>query len=417
MQLTTLRAVRRTAVNGTGSWYKIANQSSGATRVDIYDEIGFWGVMAQDFVTELGRVRGDLEVHINSPGGDVFDGVAIYNAMIQHKGDVAVYIDGLAASAASFIAQAARPGKLLIAKTATMMIHNGFGLVVGDANDMRKMADVLDDQTANIASIYADRTGKPIAHWSALMNEESWFIGQKAVDQGLADGLIGDDGHQPASVSADWDLSVFRNTPTQLLPRNNAQQGEGVDGHGAHSGRHSHTHPAFDGAGNVHEHDHEHSGHANHHHDHGNEYATGDGTSNAATPVYVGSTQTRHMPTTTTHTHDHGAFGHPDHDDGVHSHEHSHAGEASHDHGHESETSAGEPGRTAYDTLADEMAALLPAWMQPRDSKNDAAREDGATDGEPAAGTWSEAATRVGTEMASLLRGNHVVADAPQGGE
>lgn len=196
---------------GRNDWYRITNATATApARIDIFDEIGWFGVTAADFVKDVAGVTGDLEVHMNCPGGDVFEGVAIYNALKQHKAAVAVHVDGLAASAASFIAQAARPGQLVIAKTASMMIHDAFGMGIGNAADMRQLADLLDQQSDNIAGIYADRSGKPVADWREAMRAESWYVGQQAVDAGLADEVQGG----PAAENT-WDLSVFARRPGQ----------------------------------------------------------------------------------------------------------------------------------------------------------------------------------------------------------
>jgi ATP-dependent protease ClpP protease subunit len=189
---------------GRNDWYRITNATATApARIDLFDEIGWFGITAADFVRDMAGVTGDLDVHVNCPGGDVFDGIAIYNALAQHKGTVTVHVDGLAASAASFIAMAASPGQLVIAKTASMMIHDAFGLAIGNASDMRQMADLLDVQSDNIAGIYADRSGKPAADWRTAMRAETWYVGQQAVDAGLADEVQG------AAVDNSWDLSVF----------------------------------------------------------------------------------------------------------------------------------------------------------------------------------------------------------------
>lgn len=201
------RTTRRIANlrQGRNDWYRIENSAPGPAQVSIYDEIGFFGVTASDFVKDLAVVKGDLDIHLNCPGGDVFDAVAIYNALKQHQdGIVAVYVDGLAASAASFIAQAADPGNLLIAKNASMMIHDAFGMGIGNASDMRQLADLLDQQSENIASIYADRSGRPAAEFRQAMRDETWYVGQQAVDAGLADQVQGG-----TEVSDSWDLSVF----------------------------------------------------------------------------------------------------------------------------------------------------------------------------------------------------------------
>lgn len=238
-------------------WYSISNSVAGQpTQVAIYDEIGFFGVPAGEFMADLKAISGDLELHINSPGGDVHDGLAIFNQLKQRKGTVAVIIDGLAASAASFIAQAASPGKLEMAPHSQLMIHNGFSMGIGDAADLRKTADLLDMVTTEIASIYAERSGKPVEYWQGKMQEETWFTDKQAVAEGLADRIHGDDAPQDS-----WDLSVFAHYAG--VPVNS-------DGHGAMNGTHSHTHQAYGGQGSdvVHTHDHSHDGDFSHEHAH-----------------------------------------------------------------------------------------------------------------------------------------------------
>src|SRR5215469_6256356 len=111
--LRTTRDIRN--LQGRPGWYRIQNSAAGPAQVTIYDEIGFLGVAADTFIRDLAGIQGDIEMHLNSPGGDVFDGIAIYNTLRQRKGTVSVVVDGLAASAASFIAQAASPGHLAMA--------------------------------------------------------------------------------------------------------------------------------------------------------------------------------------------------------------------------------------------------------------------------------------------------------------
>lgn len=202
------RRVQNLAVSGTLPWYRIDNSVADVpTKVHIYDEIGFWGVNSSQFVNDVSRVSGDLEVHVNSPGGDVFEAIAIYNHLKQRSGTVHMVIDGLAASAASFIAQAASPGCLLMAPHSTMMIHDGFGMGIGNADDMRTLADQLDVISDKIAGIYADRSGKPAEHWRALMRAETWLEDQATVDAGLADGIVG----QAAALVSSWNLAALSN--------------------------------------------------------------------------------------------------------------------------------------------------------------------------------------------------------------
>lgn len=206
-----LRSTRRLQ-NLTGTmprWWKIENKKSAGvpSLVSIYDEIGMYGVPAGEFLADLSGIDGDLDVHINSPGGDVFDAIAIYNTLKRRSGTVAITIDGLAASAASFIAQAASPGKLEMAPHSKMMIHDGFALGIGNAADMRELADQLDDASDDIAEIYAERSGKPAAYWRAKMKAETWYKDHEAVSDGLADRISGMDALRDA-----WDLSVLNSS-------------------------------------------------------------------------------------------------------------------------------------------------------------------------------------------------------------
>jgi ATP-dependent protease ClpP protease subunit len=186
------------------AWYSITNKADAPTLVSIYDEIGFFGVSAGSFLAELAGITGDLDVHISSPGGDVFDAIAIFNTLKQRKGVVAITVDGIAASAASFIAQAASPGKLEMAPHSTMMIHDGFASGIGNAADMRELADMLDAASDNIAAIYAGRTGKPAAYWRGKMRATTWYTDREAVEDGLADRVTGQDG-----AANTWDLSIY----------------------------------------------------------------------------------------------------------------------------------------------------------------------------------------------------------------
>lgn len=185
-------------------WYSITNKADAPTMVSIYEEIGFFGVSAGQFLADLAGIAGDLDVHISSPGGDVFDAIAIFNTLKNRKGVVAITVDGIAASAASFIAQAASPGRLEMAPHSTMMIHDGFASGIGNAADMRELADMLDAASDNIASIYAGRTGKPAAYWRDKMRATTWYTDREAVEDGLADRVTGLDG-----ATNSWDMSIY----------------------------------------------------------------------------------------------------------------------------------------------------------------------------------------------------------------
>jgi ATP-dependent Clp endopeptidase proteolytic subunit ClpP len=191
---------------GRTDWYRIENSSSPTARVYIYDEIGYVGISAQDFVKDLNEVKAPrIELHIDSPGGDVFDGVAIFNVIKDHPADVTVIVDGIAASAASFIAQAG--DKIVMNRNSSMMIHDAHGLAIGNSKDMAELAGLLDKASDNIASIYADRSGKPAEHWREQMRKETWYSAEEAVDAGLADEAIVQT--IPAKSKNTFDLSVF----------------------------------------------------------------------------------------------------------------------------------------------------------------------------------------------------------------
>lgn len=202
--------MRREAARDRRDWFEIKNEAD-RPKVYIYDEIGFWGTEASDFVKKLADITAtDFELHLNSPGGEIFDGLAIYNALKQHSAKVHVYVDGLAASAASFIAQAG--DTVTMARNAQMMIHDGIAFAYGNEQDMLDTADLLSKLSNNIADIYAfaaDNRGKntTLEEFRALMREEVWYTGKEAVDAGLADAVLD---HNEEDVSTNqWDLTFF----------------------------------------------------------------------------------------------------------------------------------------------------------------------------------------------------------------
>ncbi len=197
----TKRQPKDSQEQGTKSWYRIHNLSDSEAEIYLYDEIGSWGITANDFVSDLREIKANkIALHINSAGGSVFDGFAIFNALKRHKAEITVWVDGIAASAASFIAMAG--DEVVMSPHSQMMIHEAQGLALGAADDMRQMADVLDKSSDNIASTYAERTGKPTAEWRALMKEETWFSDAEAVDAGLADRVDGEDEEAVAARAA-----------------------------------------------------------------------------------------------------------------------------------------------------------------------------------------------------------------------
>jgi ATP-dependent Clp endopeptidase proteolytic subunit ClpP len=166
-------------------WYRIVAKSEDEADVMIYDVVG-WDTTADRFVKDLKAVKAKtINLHLNSPGGAVFEGFAIYNALKQHDAKVITHIDGLAASIASIIAIAG--DEVRIARNAYMMIHNPWNICLGDGAEMRKNADLLDKLAGTLAQTYADKTGGDADDMTTMMNEETWFTADEAKAIGLVD--------------------------------------------------------------------------------------------------------------------------------------------------------------------------------------------------------------------------------------
>ena len=176
-------------------WYEIKNKAEKA-EVWIYEEIGedFWtggGITAKNFQKELAEIKASqIDLHINSPGGLVFDGITIYNLLKNHPANVTTYIDGLAASIASVIALAG--DKVVMAENALFMIHKASGMVMGTSDDMRDFADKLDKVNSSIATTYIGKTKKDEAEISDLMAAETWMTADEALEMGFVDELAGE---------------------------------------------------------------------------------------------------------------------------------------------------------------------------------------------------------------------------------
>ena len=205
----------RAQVRAGRDWYRINNAVSGVAEIDIYDEIGYWGVTAQDFLNDLrGVTASAITVRLNSPGGEIFDGVAIANALASHPATVTAQVDSLAASIASVIAVAGAD-RVVMMPHSQLMIHDGSGLAFGNAQEVRELAELLDRQSNNIAAVYAAKAGGTVEDWRALMLAETWYTAEEAVAAGLADevmdlGRSARPADDAAPMAATWDLSVFR---------------------------------------------------------------------------------------------------------------------------------------------------------------------------------------------------------------
>lgn len=195
----------------------LAGEDGSPAQLDLYDEIGFWGIDANEFKRLLNQVSGPLTVHVNSPGGDVFDGIAITNMLRSHKAGVHVIVEGLAASAASFIAMAGQT--LTMMPNSTLMIHDASGMCIGNATDMQQMTDLLDKISDNIASIYAAKAGGSVEDWRAAMKTETWYTADEAVDAGLADRVGDTDTTSDVAVAtANWNYSFFNYAGRSAAP-------------------------------------------------------------------------------------------------------------------------------------------------------------------------------------------------------
>lgn len=178
-------------------------------KIRLYDVIdswgGFWGVSASEFTEALdtiGDTVTEIRVHINSPGGEVYEAIAILNALRAHPARVVAIVDGLAASAASFIACGV--DETIMGENTELMIHDAHAVAIGPAAFMREAADRLDQVSDNIASIYAKKSGTDLAGWRAAMLAETWYSADEAVDAGLADraGELEDEG-DPVEIEKD----------------------------------------------------------------------------------------------------------------------------------------------------------------------------------------------------------------------
>lgn len=196
--------------------YEIKAAAKDTAEVWLYDVIGdSWeGTTGKQFATDL-KALGDvktLNIFINSPGGSVFDGVAIYNVLRRHKARKVVQIDGIAASIASVIAMAG--DEIRIALNGMMMIHDPWSIAIGTAEDFRKSADALDKVRESILNTYVERATATEDDLSAWMTAETWFTAEEAVDAGLADDVTDE---VAMAAFAGLDVSAFKHPPEALV--------------------------------------------------------------------------------------------------------------------------------------------------------------------------------------------------------
>jgi ATP-dependent protease ClpP protease subunit len=198
---------------GRNDWYRITDSAADVAEVYVYDEIGFFGVSAADFVRDLAGVSAPrIDLHLNTPGGSIFDGIAIYNGLRHHPARVTSIVDSLAASIGSVIAMAG--DEIVMAEHSQMMIHDGLGMAIGNADDMRETAELLERQSDNIAGIYAARAGGTPGQWRERMRAETWYTDAEAVRAGLADRI----GVSTSEPVGSWDLSIFNHAGRENAP-------------------------------------------------------------------------------------------------------------------------------------------------------------------------------------------------------
>lgn len=194
------------------SWYAIKNRAADVIDISLHDEIGLWGVSASDFMRELDAHSGvkAINLSIHSPGGSLLDGLAMYNKLKSHKATVYGRVEGIAASAASFVLMAS--DHISMPENAFIMIHNAFGGGIGEADDLREIADTLEKMQNSVARIYEQRTGLDIDEIKSMMAKETWMNADDALRYGFIDTIT--DKIDVAAKAAAFER-YFRSLPVQ----------------------------------------------------------------------------------------------------------------------------------------------------------------------------------------------------------
>lgn len=194
------------------------NFRAEGNEIMLYGVIGSYydDLYGKKVVNAIKAMKGDISVRVNSPGGDVFDGMAIANALREHDGKVTVHVDALAASIASIIAMAG--SEIIMHDESFLMIHNPWTVATGDASELRKSAAILDKVAESMADIYAKKTGMERKDVFSLMDAETWFTAEEAVAAKFADfaGEAPSEEETALAALAEFDLSVFDRVPESL---------------------------------------------------------------------------------------------------------------------------------------------------------------------------------------------------------
>ena len=198
-------------------WFRVANEersASGPLEIYIYDVIGWPFNDVEELVRKIADNRDrEILLHINSPGGDVFDGMALYNGLRNHTQPVTTKIEGLAASMASVVALAGT--SVQMHQNAMLMIHEPWAFVLGNQFELREIADLLGKLSANILHIYQRRTQSETQQLQEQMRDETWFSAEEAEEQGFLDQVIAEN----AGEQARFDTSMYAHSPTVTMPK------------------------------------------------------------------------------------------------------------------------------------------------------------------------------------------------------
>ena len=194
------------------NWYNIqAKASTDIVDIYIFDEIGAFGMNAQTFIEEIKEFKNSpINLHINCVGGDVFDGMAIYNVLKKRTAETTVYIEGIAASMGSVIALAA--DKVIMAENSLFMIHNAWGGAMGESKELKKTANLLEKISNEIADIYIKKTNLPYDRVKEMMDEETWLNADEALELGFVDSIS-----DAIKVAAKYDVSKFKNITNEEI--------------------------------------------------------------------------------------------------------------------------------------------------------------------------------------------------------
>lgn len=204
--------------------FVVSNKTDGQAEVYLYDaivdselEAEFWGgVTPKSFIQAIKDIDAEvIHLRVNSPGGSVFAARAMEQALREHKAKVVAHIDGVAASAASFLVMAA--DEIVMAPGAMMMIHKAWTVAMGNADDLVNTADLLDKIDSTLANTYASRTGANVEKIADMMAAETWFTAEEAVAAGFADSVA-----ENVKAKQQWNLSAYEKAPAQpeLKPAN-----------------------------------------------------------------------------------------------------------------------------------------------------------------------------------------------------